>query len=140
MYQLDLYDILLFIKSFQNPTASFNIRNYVGFCQLSTKSSTNNKLQHVFSSTNKQSNFYFNELPRIYNSLPSWTWTNHSLESNHISRTFSGNTSQTISILMILILYISFAHVPCDPHAPNFSSSDTCIVWCCVQPVCSGIL
>ena len=31
MYQLDLYDILFFVKSFQNPTASFNIRNYVDF-------------------------------------------------------------------------------------------------------------
>jgi len=69
MYQLDLYDILFFIKSL-NPTASFNIRNYADFCQLSTRSSAGNKLQHVFSSTKKQSNFYFNQLPRIYNSLP----------------------------------------------------------------------
>ena len=52
MYQLDLYDILFFVNSFQNVTASFNIRNYVKLFQFSTRSSTNNKLQHVFSSTN----------------------------------------------------------------------------------------
>lgn len=70
MYILDLYDILFFVKSIKNPSASFNIRNYVDFCQLSTRSSANNKLKHVFSSTNKQSNFYFKRLPRIYNALP----------------------------------------------------------------------
>ena len=74
MYLLDLYDILFFVKLTKNPSESFNIREtvYVNFCQLSTRSSANSKLKHVFSSTNncKQRNFYFNRLPRIYNALP----------------------------------------------------------------------
>jgi len=112
MYQLDLYNILFFIKSFQNITASFNIRNYVGFCQLSTRSSASNKLQHVFSSTNKQSNFYFSRLLRIYNSLPVLDLNQPFTRIKPYLKNFSGNTSQTISILMILTLYIPFARVP----------------------------
>ena len=70
MYTYDLYDILFFIKSIQHPSNHFNISNYVNFCRNPTRSSTSNKLQHNFTSTNKQSNFYFNRLPRTYNSLP----------------------------------------------------------------------
>ena len=70
MYTYDLYDILFFVKSIQHPSNHFNISNYVNFCRNPTRSSTSNKLQHNFTSTNKQSNFYFNRLPRTYNSLP----------------------------------------------------------------------
>ena len=59
-----------FVKSIQHPSNHFNISNYVNFCRNPTRSSTSNKLQHNFTSTNKQSNFYFNRLPRTYNSLP----------------------------------------------------------------------
>ena len=47
----------------------------------------------------------------------SWTWTNHSLslESNHISRTFPGITSQKNSTL---ILFISIAHVLSAQNIP----------------------
>jgi len=57
-YLFNLYDILFFIKSIQNPSGSFDIMNYVNFYQYSILS------------TNKQSNFYFNRLPRLYNALP----------------------------------------------------------------------
>ena len=33
---------------------------YANFCRNPTRSSTSNKLQHNFTSSNKQSNFYFN--------------------------------------------------------------------------------
>jgi len=135
MYQLDLYNILFFIKSFQNPTTSFNIRNYVDFCQLSTRSSTSNKLQHVFSSTNKQSNFYFNWLPRIYNSLPvldlkkPFTRIKSYLINffwKHFTNNFNSDDPHTLHFIC-----------PCSicskhPCTTNFSFSDTCIAWCCV--------
>ena len=70
MYTFDLHDILFFIKSIQNPSDSFDIRNFVDFYQLSTRSSISNKLKHVFSSTNIPSNFYFNRLPKLYNAFP----------------------------------------------------------------------
>jgi len=40
------------------------------FCHQSTRSSTVHKLEHVFTSTNHQRNFYFNRLPRTFNRLP----------------------------------------------------------------------
>ena len=58
---------MVFIKSTQHPSNHFS--NYVNFCHNPTRSSTSNKLQHNFTSSNKQSNFYFNRLPRTYNSL-----------------------------------------------------------------------
>ena len=54
MYIYDQCDILSFIK----------------FCHHSTRSSSSNKLEHVFTSSNQQRNFYFNRLPRTFNSLP----------------------------------------------------------------------
>ena len=62
-YTYDLCDILFFIKSVQHPTNHFNINNYVSFCHHPTRSSTSNKLQHNFTSSNK---LYFNRLPRTY--------------------------------------------------------------------------
>jgi len=93
-------------------TTSFNIRNYVGFCQLPTRSSASqcNKLQHVFSSTNKKSNFYFNRLPRI--SLPALDLSQPFTRIKSYHKNFFWNQFTKNSILMILILLISFAHVP----------------------------
>jgi len=70
MYIYDLCDILFFIKSFQNPSQHFDIRLYTKFCHHSTRSSSSNKLEHVFTSTNHQRNFYFYRLPRTFNNLP----------------------------------------------------------------------
>ena len=70
MYYYDLSDILFFIKSVKFPSSHFNIKDYVNFCNHSTRSTTSNKLKHTYSSTNKQKNHYFNRLPRIYNAIP----------------------------------------------------------------------
>ena len=66
----DLCDILFFIKSIQHPSDHFDIHSYVSFCHRATRSSSCNKLEHVYTSTNKQRNFYFNRLPRTFDSLP----------------------------------------------------------------------
>jgi len=70
MYQLDFYDICFFINSLKNPTAAFNIMNYVSFTSTSTRSASHNKLMTVFSPRNYIMNFYFRRLPRLWNSLP----------------------------------------------------------------------
>ena len=70
MYTYDQCDILFFIKSIQNPSDHFNIQTFIKFCHHSTRSSSSNKLEHVFTSSNQQRNFYFNRLPRTFNSLP----------------------------------------------------------------------
>ena len=70
MYIYDQCDILFFIKSIQNPSDHFNIQTFIKFCHHSTRSSSSNKLEHVFTSSNQQRNFYFNRLPQTFNSLP----------------------------------------------------------------------
>ena len=45
MMQLELYDILLFIKSLKYPSESFNILDFVSFCSGSSRSAAHLKLQ-----------------------------------------------------------------------------------------------
>ena len=108
MYTYDLYDILFFVKSIQHPSNHFNISNYVNFCRNPTRSSTSNKLQHNFTSTNKQRNFYFNRLPRTYNSLPVLDLNQPFLT---IKSRSSGSILQTILTLTIPIVCTLFALV-----------------------------
>ena len=70
MMALELYDITFFIKSFKQPTHSFNILNFVSFNQNSTRSGTHCKLIQPITRTNRAKQFYFNRLPRIWNALP----------------------------------------------------------------------
>jgi len=67
IYQLDFYDIYFFINSLKNPTAAFNILNYVSYTSSSTRSASHNKLMTIFSPRIYIMNFYFRRLP---NSLP----------------------------------------------------------------------
>ena len=68
---LELNDMIFFLKSVRCPSSSFNILDYVHFCDLSgIRSSKANKLQHPATSSTSSSNFYFNQLPRLWNCLP----------------------------------------------------------------------
>jgi len=111
MYQLDLYDILFFVKSFQNPIPQvLKSGTMLAFASspLDHPLVTNCNM-YFLPPANKAISISIDSQEYLYQL---WTWTNHSLESNHIVRTFSGITSQKNSILMILILLISFAHIP----------------------------
>ena len=72
MMQLELYDILLFIKSLKYPLESFNILDFVSFCSGSSRSAAHLKLQlsPANHSTNRIRHFYFSRLPRLWNYLP----------------------------------------------------------------------
>ena len=59
---------LFFFKCLKSP--SFNINNYVSFASSSIRSSANSKLLHSNSTTYSSRHFYFNRLPRVWNSLP----------------------------------------------------------------------
>ena len=69
MLLYEYYDIIFFFKCLKSPS-SFNINNYVSFASSSTRSSANSKLLHTKSTTNSSHHFYFNRLPRLWNSLP----------------------------------------------------------------------
>ena len=69
--QLELYDVMFFIRSLKGPTDAFNIYyDHVTFHTGSTRSSTHLKLNHALSRTNSARHFYFNRMPRLWNSLP----------------------------------------------------------------------
>ena len=67
---LELSDIMFFIRSIKNPTTSFDITKFINFSSNSTRSSSHFKLKHIRSSNNLTRNFYFNRLPRLWNNLP----------------------------------------------------------------------
>ena len=72
MMQLEIYDLVFFVKSLKYPSDSFNILDFVSFCSGSSRSATNQKLMfpsaRITSST--QRHFYFSRLPRLWNFLP----------------------------------------------------------------------
>ena len=72
MMQLELYDVLLFIKSLKYPSESFNILDFVSFCSGSSRSAAHLRLQlsPANRSTNHIRHFYFSRLPRLWNYLP----------------------------------------------------------------------
>jgi len=71
MYTLDFYDIMFLVKALKQPSNHFNIYEYISFSTVNTRSSSNNKLNHVFTSNNYTRNFYFNRISRLWNKLPS---------------------------------------------------------------------
>ena len=69
----ELNDICFFVRSFklrESPDQSFNILNHVSFSQNNTRSGTFNKLVQPPIKLNRDKQFYFNRLPRLWNSLP----------------------------------------------------------------------
>jgi len=67
--QLELCDVMFFIRSLKGPTGAFNIYDHVTF-HIGSTHSTHLKLKHVLSRTNCARHFYFNRIPRLWNSLP----------------------------------------------------------------------
>ena len=70
MYLFEIYDIIFFIKSLKNPTSSFNIYNFIEFHSSSSRLSKANKLTHQRFSNLITRHFFFNRVPRLWNTLP----------------------------------------------------------------------
>ena len=70
MMQFELNDVLFFVSCFKCPSEAFDILEHVSFSNHSTRSSVGLKLKHTKSRTNSVGHFYFNRLPRLWNSLP----------------------------------------------------------------------
>ena len=62
-------NLLFFIKNLQQLSDSFKTLDYVSFSHTTTRASANFKLIHIRSTTNTNHYFYFNRLPRLWNSL-----------------------------------------------------------------------
>ncbi len=70
MMHFKVNDVLFFIKKLKVPSPSFNVTDYIHFCSASTRSSSFLKLKLPRSKLNTVKHFYFNRLPRLWNSLP----------------------------------------------------------------------
>ena len=68
--ELEIADVIFFISSIKLPNDSFNILQHVTFASTTTRSSSSGKLVHNICHSNRDKHFYFNRLPRLWNSLP----------------------------------------------------------------------
>jgi len=69
MYFFKLQDICFTIKSLKSLTKNFNIRDYISFSTIHTRSSSSSKLIHTFHSSNLNRHFFFHQLPHLWNSI-----------------------------------------------------------------------
>ena len=70
MMEFELCDILFLINSLKKPTRHFDVFKYIHISNHSTRSSHHFKLIHSISKNNTSGNFYFNRIPRLWNSIP----------------------------------------------------------------------
>ena len=70
MMYFEIADIIFMVKCIKAPTPYFNISDYVTFCSENTHSSIHLKLKHTKTKTNLLGQFYFNRIPRLWNSIP----------------------------------------------------------------------
>ena len=70
MFQLELADILFTVSSIKNPNNHFNILQSLTFSSSNTRSNSQFKLKHNYSSNNRSRHSFFNRIPRLWNSLP----------------------------------------------------------------------
>ena len=70
MYRLEMLDLMFYIGSKKNAGSHFDITNFItDASSTSTRSHTSFKLKHRACTTNSNRHFYFNRLPRLWNSL-----------------------------------------------------------------------
>ena len=70
MMELEIADVMFLVKSLKFPSDHFNICDHLQFCSRPTRACHNLKLKHSLCRSNLERNFYFNRIPRLWNSLP----------------------------------------------------------------------
>ena len=102
-----VFDIMSLIKSLKFPSNCFNINHFISFSSSGTRS-CGVKLIHNISSTNKQQNFYFVRICRLWNALPiiDLTLPMHIIKKhlkmlfwNHFNSNFDSLNPQTFHFL-----------------------------------------
>ena len=66
MMEFEIVDIMFLVKSVKFPSGHFDIHEFVQFCSYSTRAGHSFKLKHLLCRSNY---FYFNRIPRLWNSL-----------------------------------------------------------------------
>ena len=70
MYVFEFNDLMFFVKSLKEPTAHFNIYQYVHFSKSPTRSASSSKLIHTKPVSSIHQHFYFNRIARLWNYMP----------------------------------------------------------------------
>ena len=70
MMEYEIVDIMFLVKSIKFPPDHFRFCDYVQLCSHPTRGSSNLKLKHSLCRTEIERHFYFNRIPRLWNSLP----------------------------------------------------------------------
>ena len=114
MMQYEISDIMFLVKCIKNPSNYFNISEFVLFSSSNTRSSAHLKLKHSIPKNNTLRQFYFNRIPRLWNSLPRFDLDlSIGASYNNSSGTTSFQISiQTISVLIIICVHA--VHVQCS--------------------------
>ena len=122
MYVFELHDIMFFISNYKDPTSP--VREYVSFSSRNTRSG-NCKLAQSRSSNNKHRHFYFNRLPRLWNSLPIIDMSMSTTTLKKIIKSYLW--SHFLSHFNALLPCTFHLSCPCNsclltPHPPLFTS------------------
>lgn len=102
---LELQDIFLFLSLFKNPPDNICLSDYVQFITSTTRSSSANNIRSSLVHSprlNITRHFYFNRLPRLWNSLPH-------VELNKSLKALRND---------LYILYWNYSLTKYDPHLP----------------------
>ena len=70
MMEYEIAYTMFLVKSIKFPPDHFRFCDYVQFCSHPTRGSSNLKLKHSLCRTEIERSFYFNRIPRLWNSLP----------------------------------------------------------------------
>ena len=70
MMEFEIADILFLVKSLKSPSDNFNIHEHLQFCSHPTRACYNFKMNQPLSKSDFEQSFYFNRIPRQWNSLP----------------------------------------------------------------------
>ena len=122
MMHFEILDILFFVSGYQNPTNTFDIKNYVEFLTCNTHASRTFKIRHLQSSNSSKHHSYFSRLPRLWNSSAP---INPSFPIVGIRTKLRTTLKLTLKATLTLII-----HVLCTLDAPVAMSL---IILCSIQ-------
>ena len=70
MYIFELQDILFTVANLKSSHKDFVLADYVHFSSQDTRSSAGMKMTHHYAPTNSSRHFFYNRIPRLWNSMP----------------------------------------------------------------------
>ena len=144
MMEFEISDIIFLVKSMKAPSTHFDIFKFIDCCNHSTRSSSSFKLRHSLSRNNTLGSFYFNRIPRLWNSLPPM---DISLSLSRSSNIYFATTSGTI----LFPISTQIIHAPttvCAPVTAALNSLSMCSSLCnlvvcvcvCISHLAAGLV